>query len=506
MRTDAKATLGFVALSLFIGLCTPACLRSKKAAQSPLAESAPVQTTPPPPWLPPYDADITALLAAGVEAPVQVPAQATYPDLSRFTFTGEAVLNVPDDLINYANLVYRTIEQSPRLYVFRSAPQPPQNTVALYGPAQPDEPDLWTRSVVQPPSDSRLLVPAAPPDDVRSLLTNISSPPPAEALDTLKRAASLSPQSPGVHTLLAESALAAGQLDVSEDACKAALQIDPYFPPAHRVLAEIALARKDNAKAKDELSEALALYPTSSRAWKVTSALIGVGAERYIGVQPPFIEVNSSGAITIVSCDSPFCERYAACKAAFRYEPDLRTAILNQGLSIPYHLSATEELVCVEAGLGAYASARQQPGAKTAMPSDPTAESLIRLARERGLTSFVLFDIIGTYRPDVLRTAPLPVHEAIVRYVKSKVFGLADPNRRASATAPAITTAPATGIRPAPVPTSSAKPAGALPSPIPTQAPLPAKPGSKPLPGSAQPLPQQVPQQIPNPTPFEGDI
>lgn len=476
MLREAKSTTRFATISLLLGLGVAACSMSKTSSPA-LAPAAPVQTTPRPAWLPPYDQDLSALLALPVEAPVQLAAQASYPDLSRFTFTGESVLNVPDDLVNYASLIYRTIEQSPRLYVFRSAEQAPQNLVALYGPAQPDEPDLWSRSVSQPPSDARSIIPAPPAEEARPLLQNISSPPPASALDALTRAAALSPQSPGVHCLLAESALAAGDLSIADSASKTALQIDPFFPPAHRIQAEIAIARKDMVKAKASLSRSLALYPKSVRSWKVASILLGTGVERFITVQPPFIEVNSSGAILVVACDTPFCERYAACKAAFRFEPELRTAILAQGPTVPYHLSVTEEVICLEAGLGSYLSARQK--LNNQMPSDPISETLIRLARERGLTSFALFDIVGNYRPDLLRTAPLPVHEALVRYVQTKVFGIADPNRQLPSILPA---------------SPSVKPSQPAVSP--------ASSSPKPL----QTTPSAAPTSAPTPIPFQGDI
>jgi hypothetical protein len=258
------------------------------------------------------------------------------------------------------------------------------------------------------------LVASLPTDEVRALLDKGAKAGP-ESLALLKQAANKSPNVPGVHAMVADAALTAGDLDTAESAARTALAVDPAFPHAFRILAEVALRRDDKDRAREAIARALALYPTYPRAWKVAEVIAGRPLERAAVIEQPFIEVNGQGAVVVVTCDRPFCSGYAACKAAFRFEPVFRASVLQEPDSQPYHLSATEEAVCLQAGLGTHIEARQQDPAAV---SDPTAELLIQLASEKGLTAYALFEVLGTYRPEWLRVAPRPVHEAIVEHIQ----------------------------------------------------------------------------------------
>jgi tetratricopeptide (TPR) repeat protein len=346
------------------------------------------------------------------------------PDLTRFTFTGEGPLNVPADALGYSSLVLQALEQSPLLYVFRTGPESLANVRVLYGPEPAPEPDPWTRAV--PAAGGQLtLAPALPPAEARKAMDRAKDAKPAEALEALKEAAASAGPCPGVHAMLADAALAADDLATAEQAAQKAIEIDAMFAPAHRALAEVRHRRADRAGAKQAAARALALYPASQRAWKVAAAVVGREIQRDVGVPAPFIDVHASGAVVVVSCERPLCERYAACKAAMRFEPGLRAAVLAEQATQPYHLSVTEEVVCLEAGLGAYVEvkrAAQGPPPRPA-PSDPSAEMLLRLAKDRGLASFALFEILGKRRPEWLRVAPKAVHEPLVRYVETNVLG-----------------------------------------------------------------------------------
>jgi len=138
------------------------------------------------------------------------------------------------------------------------------------------------------------------------------------------------------------------------------------------------------------------------------------------------VEVNDKGAVVVVTCDRPFCEAYGACKAAFRYEPYFRATILQEPATEPYHLSATEEVVCIEAGLGAHIAAQEPAPGKTPVP-DPAAEMLIKLAETKGLSSFAMFEVVGKVRPEWLRVAPQPVQDGVVDYVLTFVLGQGPP-------------------------------------------------------------------------------
>lgn len=372
-----------------------------------------------PPWLEAYDQEQQRLLALPTDVPVQAPTSRVFPDLGRFTFTGEAPIRVPDDPQGYANLVVQALNQSPLLYVFRSGPETLANVRALYGPAPAPEPDPWRQASVSP-SKEIALVSSLPSPEARDLIEKAKAAQPAEAVELLRKAAAASPTCPGVHAMLGDAALAADDAESAESAGNEILKIDPMFPSGHRILAEAYLKRAKRDRAKDAVARALALYPGSKRAWQVAAQVVGHEVTRDVDVPQPFLDVSSAGAVVVVTCDRPFCERYAGCKAAFRYEPTFRAAVLNEASSVPYHLSVTEEVVCLQAGLGAHIEASHNP--QIVMP-DPKAELLLRLAREKGLTSYAMFEIIGRYRPEWLRVAPASVHEAVTRYVLSRVFG-----------------------------------------------------------------------------------
>lgn len=419
MMTSRAA--GIILFLLSSGLIS-SCGGAQKPAQTPAdaAGSATAASMRPPSWLGPYNAEQQKLLAMPLEAPIEVPAPKVYPDLTRFTFTGEAPCKVPTDLTGYSDLVGQALGQSPYLYVFRNGPSSLANTVAQYGPAPDPEPDPWKKAVASSGGQASL-EPALPSDEARAELDKAKGLEPAQALEILKKAASSAGAAPGVHAMVGDAALTTGDLGAAESAANEAIKIDPMFPSAHRILAEVYLRRSDRDRARNAIAKALALYPVSKRAWQVAEMLVGREIVRDVGIPPAFIEVNPAGAVIVVSCDRPMCERYAGCKAAFRYEPSLREAILSEPSTVPYHLSATEELVCLEAGLGAHIQAKTEAG--HSLDPDPTAELLIRLAQSKGLTSYAMFEIIGKQRPEWLRVAPQAVHEAIVGYVMTRVFG-----------------------------------------------------------------------------------
>ena len=370
-----------------------------------------------PEWLGPYDEAQKTVLAMPLDATIEQRAHRTYPDLTRFSFAGDSPISVPDDLLMFANHVSEVLAASPLLYVFRTGPASLANIHALFGPKPVDDPDPW-QCVAVDAQGSPSLVPSLPTDDVRPLLDQGMKAGP-KGLDSLKQAAEKSKTVPGVQAMLADAALAVGDLDTADQAARVALAADPSFPLSFRILAEVRWRHHQQDRAKEAIARALALYPTYPRAWKVAEVIVGHPIDRAVVVEQPFIEVNDKGAIVVVSCDRPFCVGYASCKAAFRFEPVFRAAMLQEPESAPYHLSVTEEVVCLQAGLGTHMAERE----KNPAISDQTAELLIQLAAEKGLSSFALFEILGFHRPEWLRIAPRPVHEALVHHILVHVLG-----------------------------------------------------------------------------------
>ena len=390
-----------------------------------------------PAWLAPYTGEQQALIDAPTESPIPQPARNVYPELTRFLFIGEAPLNVPDDLVGYAGLITRTLEESRYLYVFRTGPETIANPNALWGPAPGEVPDPWKRMELT--GDRAVLVDAAPDAADHALFESAPSAAPKDTLVKMREAATKYAALPGVQTMLADAAIAAGDLDTATQAAEAALKIDPRFPLAHRALAEVHLRRNDKAKARASLARALAAYPAYARAWQVAEVLMNRPLERPVDVPAPFIEVTRQGAVLVVSCERALCEGYAACKAAFRYEPGLRTSVLHEADTEPYHLSVTEEVVCLEAGLGAHLASRTNPDPAQPHRPDPTAELLVRLAKEKGLTAYAMFEILGRRRPEWMRVAPTPAYDLVVQYVLDRVLVEAPSTPPAAASSNGVT-------------------------------------------------------------------
>ena len=365
-----KASIAVVT-AIFSGAwgCTPA-----EGTAGPVAPVAtPVAA---PPCAGRYTDGQLALVEAPVETPVAHPAGRVCPDLSKFTFLGESPLRIPEDPEGYAAQVDYAIESSPLLYVFQSGPEGISNAEALWGEAPADAPDPWKRSDLGGSSPG--LVPSVPSADECQRLDLAMAGSPEDALSMASDVSAAHPEIPGVHVLVADSALVLGDYETAEREANAALDIDRRFPHAHRVLAEVHLRRKDIPKAKREIARSLAAYPTYARAWQVAETMMKRALDRPVAVPAPFIDTQSQGAVLVVSCDRAICRGYAACKAAFRYVPSFRSAVLHEPANVPYHLSVTEEVVCLGAGLGTHLAAHD-PGAHGGTCADtlcyPTAAS-----------------------------------------------------------------------------------------------------------------------------------
>ncbi len=415
LRLRATVALGVVAATAL------ACTRQKGAQDASSTDAAPKRpatASSAPPWVGPYTDEQKALLDAPVDAPIEVKAQHVYPDLARFTFIAEGPVRVPDDLLGYAQLVTRTLDESPLTFVFRTGPETIANVHALWGPQAADAPDPW--KAVETLGGQPTLVDAAPSVEIQAKVQLAMAAPQGELVGLLQEAAEMPGAPPGVYAMLADAAIGAGDYGTAEQSAMRALRVDPRYPPAHRALAEVFLKRGEIDAARQALARALAAYPRYDRAWRVAEVLARGPIHRPVDVPPPFIEVTRDGAILVVSCDRPLCQGYAACKAAFRYDAALRATVLEEPQDTPYHLSATEEVVCLEAGLGAHLSAHEH---EPSPPPDPIAELLLRLAQEHGLSSYAMFEILGQHRPEWARIAPEPSYQATVQYVLTHVLG-----------------------------------------------------------------------------------
>jgi tetratricopeptide (TPR) repeat protein len=373
-----------------------------------------------PSWLPVYSAEQQKLLAP-VDQPIQIPASRVYPDLGRFGYAANRPVTSLEEPLKLTKMIATILHESPRFYSLEEAAPELANIVAQYGPANAAESDGWS-SVSRARSGEAALAPLSIAAKVRAdfiegekLLASRQS---AGAIDAFRKAASGAPGAPAVHAALARALLVAGKTNEAEAEVRRGLALDATFAPFHVELAEIAEAKQDKATARDEIAEALAYQPTSPRALEVAHRL-GDGGLR---VRPMaiFLEVDAVGAIHVATSSGTPAQMYGGCRAVMRYEPEVRSALYEQPPETPYHLSVLEEVLCVEAALGAYLFDR---GKDPTSEADPALEALLELAHDEGLLGYVMFEILGQHRPERARLAPVQVHQAMVSYISKHVLG-----------------------------------------------------------------------------------
>ncbi len=88
------------------------------------------------------------------------------------------------------------------------------------------------------------------------------------AIAELHEALLYDPESPHLHTLLADAFVHLGRIGDADEALKAALQADPQHAPAQVMAGRIAAARGHFAEARGHLRAAIAAAPESPEAWR----------------------------------------------------------------------------------------------------------------------------------------------------------------------------------------------------------------------------------------------
>ncbi len=371
-----------------------------------------------PAWLPAYTPQQLALLAPS-DHEITTPAPRVFPDLERFWYANNRRLDEPEDALKFTRMVATILDDSPRFYVVDAAPGDIANPAVQYGPPA-DEPDGWSIARKGPGGASEL-VPAAGAAEARGELARgealAARGDGAGAIAAYRAAALKSPKAPAVPLALAAALAKSGKIEEAERAYHAAVAVDPTFAPPYLGLAELAEKRGDVAAARKLTAEALAYQPDSRRGLALAKRL-GAGGLRVA----PFailLDVDSAGAIHVVTAEGTPAQMYGGCRAVMRYEPEVRAQIFEQPRETPYYLSVVEEVICLEAALGAYMVDRKNDDDEP----DANLEELLALAHEEGLAGYVMFEILGQHRPERARVAPPDVHRAMVRYVERDLFG-----------------------------------------------------------------------------------
>lgn len=426
MKTLAALSFG-VLCALIAGCSSAAHPPSPKGAEqsnqkyntSPSWSSAGV-----PAWLPPYTKDQLDLLAPE-NTPIQWPAKRVFPDLSRFGYARNHRIDDTAECLKFTRLIATIVTQSDHYYIIGLASNELSNLVAQYGPRHPDEPD-GSATMTRDALGEGTLVPATLSPEAKQALDEGASfagkkawP---EAISAYRQAAKLNPDVPLVHLALARALRSSGDEAGAADAFQAALALDTALPAAYLGLAETLEKKGDPQAAKRALAEALAYWPSSAKALAMAARLSGKAPaeEKRIAPFRAFIDVDTKGAVRVASGEDITAQMYASCRAVMRYEPKLRSVIFDEPEETPYYLSAVEEVVCLEAALGAYLLELSRDRKRV---PDASMEALLTIGRDEGLLGYVMFEVLGPHRPDRVHRAPPDVHRAVVRYVTNHVLG-----------------------------------------------------------------------------------
>jgi tetratricopeptide (TPR) repeat protein len=381
--------------------------------------------------LPPYSAAQLALLEPGAE-PVLVRAERRFPDTRTFLYAEDRVLEDPRDAMRVTRMVAEIVERSPRYYAITDAKRDIANDVAQYGPPGNHEPNPWL--VAHKDAEGRVALAIAPvTQEARDAYERgeraLKEGRADEATTAFRSAVERSPHVPALRLALARSLQTTAPSE-AELAYRELLALDPTLSTAHVGLSELLVARGEPAAARVSLAHALAYHPRSREALALAAKLAASQPERV----PPFaifLDVDPAGAVRIGAPPTTAARMYAGCRAVMRYEPELRELLFGAAPDEPYFLSATEEMLCIESAIGAYVAERaasQDEG--RAAPPDEQTHRMMGIAHNEGLLGYVMFEILGKYRPEHARTAPSGVHRAMYLYVAKHVLGEApDPER-----------------------------------------------------------------------------
>jgi tetratricopeptide (TPR) repeat protein len=419
-RLSLVFALSFASLAACGGARESPRVLAKEHTPAPEAERLPG-------WLPPYSSAQLELLAP-MEHDLDVAAPRVFPDLARFGYSDNRPLLNPRRAIQLAALVDDVLEKSPRYYVLGTASAELANDIAQYGPVPASEPDPWLVVRRDGRGVGTLAAPSLSPEARRAYdegLRRYDRGDAAGAVTELRVAVDQGPTVPGFRLGLAEALAKSGDLKGAEAMFEAAVAIDPTLATAHLGLAKVRLLAGHRAAAHPEIAEALALHPGYGRALEVADEVVpgaaGDGDVR-IPAYRVFLDVDAKGAVRVLAEeDGAPALAYASCRAAMRYEPDFRAAVFGEDRQTPYYLRVAEEVLCHEAALGAYLAARNADPDE--QPIDNRAEALLDLAAREGLSGFVMYEILGKYRPERARTAPPAVHDAVLRYVEAVILG-----------------------------------------------------------------------------------
>jgi tetratricopeptide (TPR) repeat protein len=421
MRRAIAAGIVMVALG-----CAGCGAGSASAVPNHAAEApAPPAQDGSPGWIPSYTKEQAALLAP-VDTPIQVPAERVFPDLARFRYARDVRLDDVRRSIRFSSLVANVLEKSPRFYTLMDARPELANTAVQYGPPGPSEPDPW-EVLRKSSSGERSLARMTLDEAGRASLARGESLRKSGdlrgAAATLREAFDRT-HAPPLGLALAETLAQHGDTLAAVDAYRKTIAQEPTLASAHTGLAALLVKGGRRDEARQEIAEALAYHPSSRRALAVADEITGGRAskpsEGRIRPFAIFLDVDAVGAVHIAWSGGEPARFYAGCRAILRYEPEIRASLFDEPPDTPYYLSMVEEMICLEAAIGAYVA---QHMAEKSAPDDPAMDALVDLAREDGLAGYAMTEILGRHRPERARTAPPDVHRAMVRYVERVILG-----------------------------------------------------------------------------------
>lgn len=194
------------------------------------------------------------------------------------------------------------------------------------------------------------------------------------------------------------------------------LRLSPRDAYGAALRAEILADMGRDELARNALAFALALDPFSPRGLKLLQKL---GATRMPGLEPPvFIQRPNDQHRSLVARGggNPAWQRYAVCRALLAYDARIRGEYVQSPVQErrPGTRSLQEETTCGYLATAAYRLSRGH----AALPPDPDLERWSQAYDVNLLREAIIYDTIGSRRPDVLPLLPDDVLGRTAEYVR----------------------------------------------------------------------------------------
>jgi tetratricopeptide (TPR) repeat protein len=237
-----------------------------------------------------------------------------------------------------------------------------------------------------------------------------------EALAGYQQVIERDPQFAKPYFYVAEVQSRRGDLEAALSWVDRGLRLSPRDAYGYALRAEALAALGRDAPARAALAYALALDPMSPRALRLLRSL---GGTRAPGIEPPvFIQPPRGKLIVARGGGHPAWQSYAICRALLTYDARIRAEFIQTPLQDrrPGTRSLEEETTCGYLVTAEYRRAHSAGVAGT--PTDPDLERWSKAYDANLLREAIIYETIGSRRPEVLPRLSDDVLGRVLDYVR----------------------------------------------------------------------------------------